>query len=340
MKRWLGILLMLAAGCGKSEERVVLYCAQDQEFAEGILREFTARTGLKVAPKYDTEADKSVSLYVELVSEKDRPRCDVHWNNEILATIRLERQGMLEPYSSPSLEGLDAPFRGKHGTWTGFAGRARILIVNTQLVPEADWPRSLFDLAEPRWRGRVAMSKPQFGTSATQAACLFEVLGQDRAKEYYRKLRDNGVHVVAGNKQVAEGVAAGQFAFGVTDTDDAMEELSAGRPVAIVFPDRAAPANERLGTLFIPNTVALIRGSPNPGGGRKLIDFLLSEEVEGKLAETSSHQIPLIHRGLRSRLPKAIETPETVKKMDVDFYRAADLWDEAQAFLRQEFARP
>ena len=74
MVRWgmiLGIALMV--GCGGSKPRVVLYCAQDQEFAEQSLGEFTHRTGLQVAPKYDTEADKSVSLYLELLKEKNRP---------------------------------------------------------------------------------------------------------------------------------------------------------------------------------------------------------------------------------------------------------------------------
>ena len=80
---------------------MVLYCAQDREFAESVLAEFTQQTKIDVTPKHDTEADKSVSLYEELIREKDRPRCDVHWNNEILATIRLQKQGLLEPYRSP-----------------------------------------------------------------------------------------------------------------------------------------------------------------------------------------------------------------------------------------------
>src|SRR4051794_31563230 len=70
-----------SSGCG-ADKRVVLYCAQDREFAEECLEEFTKQQGLKVSPKFDTEADKSVSLYVELVADQKRPRCDVFWNNE------------------------------------------------------------------------------------------------------------------------------------------------------------------------------------------------------------------------------------------------------------------
>src|SRR5262249_7799623 len=89
----LAVLRAAWSGCN-SGPRMVLYCAQDQEFADKILADFHKKTGVEVAPKFDTEADKSVSLYVELVREKDRPRCDVFWNNEILSTIRLQRQGL------------------------------------------------------------------------------------------------------------------------------------------------------------------------------------------------------------------------------------------------------
>src|SRR5262249_42922338 len=149
--------------------------------AEQVLGEFSKRTGLTVDPKFDTEADKSVSLYVELVNEKARPRCDVHWNNEILSTIRLQRQGILEAYRSPSAESYPASAQAKDHAWHAFAARARVLIVNTKLVTDAERPRSLLDLTAPQWKGRIAIAKPQFGTSATQAACLFEVLGVPEA---------------------------------------------------------------------------------------------------------------------------------------------------------------
>jgi iron(III) transport system substrate-binding protein len=331
------LVFFLATGCGRDKSRLVLYSAQDQEFAEQVLGEFSQRTGLGVDTKFDTEADKSVSLYVELVNEKARPRCDVHWNNEILSTIRLQRQGLLEPYRSPSAEAYPAAAKARDDTWHAFAARARILIVNTNLVKEA--PRSLLDLTQPRWKGQVAMAKPQFGTSATQAACLFEVLGPEQAKKFYLGLRDNGVVIVPGNKQVAEGVGQGQFAVGITDTDDAIAEVEAGRPVTIVFPDGDRRPGDRMGTLFIPNTVAIIRNRPNTQGARKLVDYLLSPEVEAKLAETASHQIPL-NPNVKARLPKEIMRPQAVKSMEVDFEKAVDLWDEAQTFLRNEFARP
>ena len=75
-------------------------------FATGLFADFEQRNGLKVAPKFDTEANKSVSLVAELQREAGRPRCDVHWNNEILGTIRLARLGVYDPYRSPAAAGF------------------------------------------------------------------------------------------------------------------------------------------------------------------------------------------------------------------------------------------
>jgi iron(III) transport system substrate-binding protein len=336
------LLVVLLAGCGgcqKPAERVVVYSAQDEDFAVRVIGDFEAEAGLTVAPKFDTEAQKTVALLEGLKREADRPRCDVHWNNEILGTIRLARDGLYEPYDSPQAAGFPDWSKAKDRSWQAFAERARVLIVNTNLVPKADLPTSLLELTDPKWKGKVAMAKPLFGTTSTHAACLFEVLGPEAAKRFFLGLKANGVQVVPGNKQSATAVSAGTAAVGLTDTDDAVIELLAGKPVAIVFPDAAGhPKHPRLGTLYIPNTVAVVKGAPNPAGARKLIDYLLRPETEKRLAEGGGYQFP-VNPAVKPNPHPVLKTRHEVKRMDVDFEKAADLWPESQTFLEREFAR-
>jgi iron(III) transport system substrate-binding protein len=341
---WLACLLAVA-GCKRAEPRVVLYCAQDQEFAEPHFAEFQKQSGLSITPKYDTEAKKTVGLLTELIGEKHRPRCDVFWNNEPIGTVRLQKMGLLAPYDSPAAASFPASAKSPDHTWYAFARRARVLLVNTKLVPEKERPRSLLDLADPRWRGRIAMAVPLYGTTASQAACLFDVLGPDKAKEYYRALKANGISLAPGNKQVAEWVGQGQspagstIAVGITDTDDSMDEVDKGRPVSIIFPDRDAAADSRLGTLFLPNTLCIIKNCPNPDGARKLVDFLLSPAIEKALAEGESHQFP-VNPQVTAELPSALAGAKDAKPMRVDWERAADCWEESQKFMAAEFAAP
>lgn len=331
-------LAFAAVGCSRPDARVVVYCAQDEEFAVGTFAAFQDETKLAVAPKFDSEANKSVGLVGELREEASRPRCDVHWNNEILGTIRLARAGIYEPYASPAAAAFPEWSRPKDKTWQAFAERGRVLIVNTNLVPESDRPKSLLELTNPKWKGKIAMAKPQFGTTATHAACLFEVLGPDLAKAFFRGLKENDVALVAGNKQVAREVAAGRYAIGTTDTDDAILELRGGKPISIVYLDAAGhPFNARMGTLFLPNALAVVKGAPNLAGARRLIDYLLRPETETRLAERGGFQFP-VNPSL-SVTPPGLPSRQDVRRMSVDFEKAADLWDETQTFLREEFAK-
>jgi iron(III) transport system substrate-binding protein len=331
-------LALAVGGCGRGggepRRQVIVYSALDREFAAPILEAYAGRTGVEVLPKFDVESTKTVGLTAAIAAEAARPRCDLFWNNEILNTLRLKQRGLLAPFRPAHAAELPAAFRAADGTWYGFAARARILLVNTARVAAPDRPRGLADLADPRWKGNIAIAKPLFGTTATHAACLFAAWGPEKAEAFFRALKANDVQVLSGNKQVATAVGSGQVALGLTDTDDAMGEIAAGSPVAIVYPDREPG---QLGTLFIPNTLALVKGAPHPQEAEALADALLSPEVEAALAQGPSAQIPLLRS---TRATARVETPRTVHAMEVDFEAAARLWDRVAAFLAAEFASP
>ncbi len=301
-------------------DRVVVACAQDEEYAEALFKSISEKAKLVIVPKYDTEANKSVSLVAELMEEAQKPRTDVHWNNEPLGTIRLARGGLYED-----------------NAWKPFAERARVLIVNTNLVKDADRPASIFDLAAPKWKGQTAMAKPYFGTTASHMACLWEMMGQADATEFIRSLKSNEVSFEAGNKQVARNVASGKYAFGLTDSDDAALEVLDGKPVAVIFPDAVEnPKYPRLGCLFLPNTLAVIKNCPNPGGARTLKAAIL--DSESILASGGGYQFPTQPDVPGPTLP-CLQPYKTTRRMKPNFEKAVDGWETLQHFLRDQFAR-
>lgn len=327
------MLALQMGGCGSSDPKtpeVVVYAALDEEFSRPIFAAFTRQTGIEVKAKYDTESTKTVNLANAIIAERDRPRCDLFWNNEALHTIRLQQLGLLASRRLDSDADFPPDSQDPDGAWRGFAARARVLLVNTNLVKEARRPKSIKDIVDPLWYDRVGIAKPLFGTTATHAACLFVAWGEGDAKDFFEGVKRNA-RIMSGNRQVARAVASGELMFGLTDTDDAMLEVEAGQPVAIVYPDQGP---DDLGALFIPNTLALLANSPNPEPARRLLEYLLSPEVEGRLVMGPSAQIPL-NRNTAER-PR-VEGPGDVKAMEVDFAKAAEVWQTTSAFLHEVF---
>ncbi len=323
-----------SAPTGTANDEVVVYTALDRQFSEPILDDFTSRTGIRVRAVYDTESTKTVGLVNRIAAEANRPRCDVFWNNEIVNTLRLKDQGLLQPCRPGNAAGYPPQYRDPDGYWYGFAARARVIIVNTELVGEPDRPTSITDLADPRWKGRAGIAKPLFGTTASHVACLFALLGEQPAADLLDSLKRNGVQVVSGNKACAEMVGAGRLALALTDTDDAVAEIDAGRPVKIVFPDGAG---NQMGTLLLPNTLALVAGCPHPEAGVQLIDYLLSPEVEGRLAGGPSAQIPL---NPATTVRPRIDSLDGIRLMAPDLSGAAEAFKVATRYVERDFLAP
>jgi iron(III) transport system substrate-binding protein len=246
----------------------------------------------------------------------------------------LKEKDVLAPYDSPAADDIPPAFRDPAHCWTGFAGRARVFIVNTQLLSTSQYPRSVEDLAHPPWPPeKSAVALPLFGTAATHAAALYAAWGPAKARAFFEQLRDSGVRIVDGNSVVRDMVADGRAVVGLTDTDDAAGAIERGAPVAVVYPDQD---DGGLGAFVVPNTVAFIKTSPNPAEGKRLIDFLLSVEVEKRLVESGWCHVPL--REVDAR-PKHLPSTRPVKKMSLSLESIHAQLERARQELTEVFIR-
>lgn len=324
-------LIILLGTAWAAEKEVVIYTSLDQIFSEPVLKAFEKKSGIKVKAVYDVEAAKTTGLVNRLIAEKDNPQADVFWNSEVGRTLILKKMGILQPYRSPSAENIPAQFKDPECYWTGFAARARVIIVNTDLVNPEQQPNSIFDLIKDNWKGEVAIANPLFGTTSTHSAALFVKLGNAEAEQYFKDLKVNDVAIVDGNSVVRDLVAAGELKMGLTDTDDANLALLEGKPVKIVYPDQ-----DTIGTLVIPNTVALIKDCPHPQQAKRLIDYLLSEETEEKLAHSGSMQMPVRQT---VKTPDYVPSIGKVKAMQVSYEGVASRMEATAKILQEIFLR-
>lgn len=260
----LGLAALLASGCGQVGSEVVVYAAQDRLYAEPLLRRFEEETGLRVRAVYDSEAVKTVGLAQRLLAERDHPAADLFWGNEEMRTRQLAARGVFDP-----VDGFRA-----------FGWRSRRVVVNSNHVALAEAPRSLLELTNAVWRGRVALAFPLFGSTATHFAALRQHWGDDLWEAWCRGLVANQPMVVDGNSVVARLVARGEAWIGLTDSDDVRVVQREGAPVAML------PLNEE--SLLLPNTLGIVRGGPNPEGARRLADFLTRPDIVESLVEAGA----------------------------------------------------
>ncbi|MBI3852199.1 MAG: substrate-binding domain-containing protein [Verrucomicrobia bacterium] len=344
------LLPALSKAKAKAKNRVIVYAAQDQVYAEPILREFEKETGINVRAIYDSEAVKTVGLANRLLAERSHPQCDVFWGNEEMRTRQLAAQGV---------------FRETNG-WAAFGYRSRRIVINTNFVslesapasgavsrapretfatgatetnqsanhviPLVDGasartregaraPQSLLELTNETWRGKVALAFPQFGTTTTHFHALRQLWGEERWLAWCRALAANKPFIVDGNSVVVKLVARGEGWIGLTDSDDIAAEQREGAPIL------ALPLTGEV--LLIPNTVAVVRNAPHPNNAEKLFQFLQRRDVVGQLV--AAHALESTEAGRRrgdeSQTEKRSETPHVVSYGEIESPALQPDWD-------------
>jgi iron(III) transport system substrate-binding protein len=315
-----------ALGCKSEQREVVVYSSVDQVFSEPVFRAFELETGIRARAVFDTEETKSTGVLNRLIAEGSQPQADVFWSGDPVRPFLLIKRGLVQAYSSPNAAALPGAMRAADGTWTGFAARARVLLVNKSRIAGGEMPKSIRDLADARWRGQTAIANPLFGTTTMHVSALFAAWGEAEAKRFLDQLKANQVRIASSNGEVKRLVVAGEVAFGLTDTDDANEALKEGAAVEVIYPDQ-----ERDGTLIMPTVAVLIRRGPHPQAGQRLIDYLLSADVERQMAEAAAHM------PLRASVPTPanVRSASGIRALPVDYSKVAAEMERIQPWLRE-----
>lgn len=284
----------LFAGCSQSKS-VIVYTSQDQIFAEPILAEFTKQTGIKVLPIFDSESVKTAGLVQRLIAEKENPRADIFWSNEELMARELVGRGVLD------------------SNRCAFVGsRTRRLVINTNKISVTEAPKSFRELTEPKWRGKVAMAYPLYGTTAAHMTRLREAWGDEKWKQWCRDFVANNPFIVDGNSVVVKLVGAGEAWIGMTDSDDIAAGQRNGYPIVA----GSIPQEFNDEYLRIPNTVAFVAGARHPEAAQAFFEFVQSSKALDELVRDHALESATGGSSLSSSRPFA-ETRDVLKTIFV-----------------------
>lgn len=307
---------------------VVVYTSVDQVFAQEVLAAFSERSGIQALPRFDSEAGKTTGFLSLIRREATAPRCDVFWSSEAFGTIELAREGHFVALDATIAADIPREWRDRDERWIGVAARARVVAFNPQRVRRDELPSDWAGYAEPAWAARLALANPQFGTTRGHIAALFAEWGEPAGRRFLEGLRDGGALIADGNSHAVRLVTAGEAALCWTDSDDVWVAQRQGAEI-----DLAYPLGVNGAPLWIPCTVAVLRGAPHLDHARKLAEFLVSAEVEELLARSDSRNVPV-----RPALHAAL-TPDSPKPVAPRFDAIADALPAAMSASREILLR-
>lgn len=299
---------------------MVIYTSADDALARIVFAACESATGVRIDGVFDTEATKNTGLENRIRAERERPRADLFWSSEGFSVVRLASEGLLDPLPEEPWSRWPVAHRDGERRWAAFSARARVVVTNrrkgTPVI--ANWA----DLASVERRGRVAIADPRFGTTRAHLAALEQAWYAARAQaievptltEWLEGLRRGGVAVLpGGNAATVEAVAAGECAYGLTDTDDALAAIARGLPIEMTLPRTLPEGIDGGGTMLVPNTIARIAGRPGPAKSGaapadRVVAWFLSAACEEIIAGSPSRNLPL-GGGCEVRLPYAEASP-------------------------------
>ena len=184
------------------------------------------------------------------------------------ALYTLRKAGAIGRYDSPLRRGLRAGFYDKDGYFNGIWASLLVYLFNTKQVSRAQAPKSIDDLLQPKWKGKMGMDQD----ADDYIAALLDYYGDEKGKQIARALGAQQLNIRKGRSLVSQLVAAGEFPIQIdAHHHEAVALRQAGAPVDYVFPEPFIP---------VKSVSALPMSSHplHPHAAALLIDFMLSKK--------------------------------------------------------------
>jgi iron(III) transport system substrate-binding protein len=285
-----GLLGACGAGPGGGHaSSLTLYSGQHPETTQAVVSAFEARTGIHVNVRSGDEN----ALVQEIEQEGSNSPADVVYTENSPALMSLEGKGLLEKLPAPTLSAVPAKYDSPAGEWVGVSARASVLVYNTSRLSASQVPTSVLDLADPRWKGKLALAPTEtdFEPVVTSIA---KARGAQAALSWLKAVRANASgHIEPDNEALTSDVNDGQATIGVVDhyywyrlakdvgpssLHSKISYFSAGDPGFVVDVSGAG----------------VVKSSAHRTEAEELVAFMVSAAGQAALVTSNSFEYPLV----------------------------------------------
>lgn len=191
------------------QESITVYSGRSEDLIAPLLEQFTAESGIAVEVRYSDSA----SLAAQILEEGTNVQADVFLSQDAGALGAVSEAGAFKKLNADITDLVDTQYRAADGTWVGVSGRSRVLSYDPNQVSDAELPKSIFDLADPAWKGKVGIAPTNASFQAAVTA-MRVVKGDAETSAWLKAMKTNAV-LFEKNGQILEAVETGQITAGL-----------------------------------------------------------------------------------------------------------------------------
>ena len=301
------VAALAATGCGGgSDGPLTIYSGREEELVAPLFEMFTEETGIEVEVRYGDSAE----LAATIAEEGGNSPADLFWAQDPGSLGSVESQ--LAELPQEILDRVDTRFRDTEGRWVGTSGRSRVIVYNTDALSEDEVPDSVFDLTDPKWKGRIGVAPTNASFQAFVTAMRLSE-GDEKTRQWLLDLKKNDPKEYEKNTPIVEAAAASEIDVGLVNHYYLylVKEEQPDAPIANHF---LAPGDA--GALVSIAGAAVLASSDQEDDAERFVEFLLSDEAQRfYVDEAEEAEYPLVE-GIEPK--KGLPPLEELEGPDVD----------------------
>ena len=265
------LLIIVTLGTANAHE-LVIYSGRSKSLVAPIIEQFQKETGITVRVRYGSTAQ----LAVALLEEQSKSPADLFWAQDAGALGAVNKEGLFNPLPESILSSAPQHFRNSAGRWVATSGRARVIAYAPERVKPEALPDSIFELTDPKWKGRVGWA-PQNASFQAFVTGLRMLKGEQKAEEWLRGMKANSAKSYPKNTPIIQALASGEIDLGLPNHYYLFrfKKEDANFPVEQAFFKAGDPGN-----LVNVAGIGLLKTSSHSQEAHTFIQFLLSAKAQ------------------------------------------------------------
>jgi iron(III) transport system substrate-binding protein len=297
-----GLLAACGGGAGGSGAKatLTLYSGQHVQTTQSLVSAFEKKTGITVNIRSD---DEDV-LAQQIIAEGSRSPADVFFTENSPPLEFLASKKLLASVRASTLAHTPSKYNSPAGQWVGISARVSVIVYNPSLISASQLPKSAMDLAQPQWKGKIALagSETDFQPIVTTVARTY---GHAAALTWLQALKRNATsHIYPDNETITDEVNRGQVALGIINQYYWYRER-AEIGAAAMHSKIAYFAPHDVGYVLDVSGAAILRSSKHQAEAQEFLAFMNSAAGQKIIAHSESFEYP-IASGVATAQP---ETP-------------------------------